>query len=99
MFFAAPLARAPFSPKCRSLSLRNGLSLEIRAESPFARTSLGCGPPSGPRSVLEGCLGATKHIRRKQGRGRKFGTAGCSAVQQGVNYKKNKHLPLVLKMH
>jgi len=59
----------------------------------------GCGFPSGQRTVLEGCLGATKHIRRKHGRGRKFGTAGCSAVRQGVNRKKNKHLRLVLKMH
>ncbi len=99
MFFAVPPSRAPFSPKCCSLSWRNGLSLEIRAESPIARTSPGCGFPSGQRTVLEGCLGATKHIRRKHGRGRKFGTAGCSAVRQGVNRKKNKYLRLVLKMH
>ncbi len=58
-----------------------------------ART-LDCGLPSGPRSVLEeGCLGATKHIRREQGGGRKFGTAGCSAVGKELIARKIRIYP------
>jgi len=73
----------PFSLKCHFFSLRNGLSLWFRAGRSFARTSPLTATSPLVRVPLSNIVReTTKRILRKPAGGRKFGTAGHSAVLQ-----------------